>query len=96
MKPVKIITVVLAPISAKAVSEKPVHTPNPHVEPMWPSCIKFYQSQPNDTCQTLADKNGLDLAEFIALNRGVGGLSGCSRGNAIAGYWYCVKPNGWE
>ncbi|KAK2064860.1 hypothetical protein LY76DRAFT_641406 [Colletotrichum caudatum] len=44
----------------------------------------------------LADKNGLDLAEFIALNRGIGGLSGCSRGNVVAGYWYCIKPNGWE
>ncbi|KAK2004970.1 hypothetical protein LX36DRAFT_649219 [Colletotrichum falcatum] len=51
---------------------------------------------PNDSCQTLADRNGIDLAEFIGLNRGVGGLSGCSRGNVVAGYWYCVKPNGWE
>ncbi|KAK2049231.1 hypothetical protein LZ31DRAFT_590957 [Colletotrichum somersetense] len=97
MKSVNIIAaVLLAPMSVNAIPEKPVRTPSPHVEPMWSNCIKFYRAVPNDTCQSLADKNGLDLAEFIALNRGIGGLSGCSRGNVVAGYWYCVKPNGWE
>ncbi|GJD00852.1 putative Class V chitinase [Colletotrichum higginsianum IMI 349063] len=92
----KIIEVIILVLPVMAAPAEPVHTPNPHIEPMWPKCIKFYQAVPSDTCQTLADKNQIDLAELISLNRGVGGLSGCYRGNVMAGYWYCVKPDGWK
>ncbi|OHF00278.1 hypothetical protein CORC01_04467 [Colletotrichum orchidophilum] len=90
-----IATIVLVSTSVVALPAEPIATPNPHIEPMWSKCTKFYQATRGETCASLASKNNLTVADIMGLNRGIGGQRGCQMGNIIEAYWYCVKPEGW-
>ncbi|KAK1495111.1 hypothetical protein CCUS01_13501 [Colletotrichum cuscutae] len=90
-----IATILLVSTSVIAIPASPIATPNPHLEPMWPKCVKFYKATGGETCDSIASKNDITKADVMGLNQAIGGLRGCSMNNIFEGYWYCVKPDGW-
>jgi hypothetical protein len=61
-----------------------------------PSCQESALAVPGDTCQSMADKNGLSLASFVSINPQIGGLANCP-GRVWAYTWYCIMilPETW-
>ncbi|PHH77510.1 hypothetical protein CDD80_532 [Ophiocordyceps camponoti-rufipedis] len=71
-----------------SISQKPSPRPQPIQDGIADGCLSFYRAIPGDSCQVVADKHGISLANFLALNPVVGG-STCDR--MLAGYHYCVS-----
>ncbi|KAK1728377.1 uncharacterized protein BDZ83DRAFT_749099 [Colletotrichum acutatum] len=80
-----IATFSLVSTSVVAIPASPIATPNPHLEPMWPKCVKFYEATGGETCDSIASKNNITKAEVMGLNQAIGGLRGCSMNNIFEG-----------
>ncbi|KAM0469620.1 hypothetical protein ACHAPX_010399 [Trichoderma viride] len=59
------------------LSHSGITTPTPIQTGMADNCNAFYFVQSGDSCQGIADKNGITIDEFVAWNKGVGGTK-CS------------------
>lgn len=64
-----------------------IETPQPTQPSIVDNCDKFYFVQPNEGCQTIADKNGITLAQFLSWNPKAG--SNC--GGLWAEAYACVS-----
>lgn len=66
-----------------------ISTPAP-VQPGFPdNCEGFTMAIPGDTCDSLSQKNGLDVTALLSLNPQIGGVQNCPQ-NVQAYVWYCV------
>ncbi|KAK0616348.1 hypothetical protein B0T14DRAFT_395737, partial [Immersiella caudata] len=68
-----------------------VATPSPFQPGISDSCSGFYLTKKGDTCNTVADANGISLVDFLSWNVGVGGQA-C--GNLWADTYVCVNVIG--
>ncbi|KAH0423140.1 class V chitinase [Colletotrichum camelliae] len=68
-----------------------IQSPSPVAGPVYPDCLRFYQAEPGDGCQSIADANSITLLDFIWMNAGHGSQHTCTDVNVTAGEWYCVK-----
>jgi hypothetical protein len=66
-----------------------VQTPQPYPGNSPTNCAKFWYVQSGDGCQSIATKNGISVAQFIAWNPAVG--SGCT--TLWLQEYYCENPN---
>lgn len=74
-----------------SMTQRPSPRPQPIQDGIADACLSFYRAISGDTCQVVADKHGISLANFLSLNPVVGG-SNCDR--MLAGYHYCVSTTG--
>lgn len=85
-----IIYIISAIFNSVALGGVPgIFTPSP-VQSGFPSnCEGFAMAIPGDTCDSLAQKHGLDTPTLLSLNPQIGGYENCPR-NLFADYWYCM------
>ncbi|RKU49087.1 hypothetical protein DL546_005078 [Coniochaeta pulveracea] len=63
-------------------------------ESLPPNCRASVLAVPGDTCQSMADKNGMNLLSFVSINPQIGGLANCPQ-KLWAYSWYCVRLLPW-
>jgi len=61
-----------------------ISTPSPIQDGMVTNCDKFYLVQPGDQCKSIADGNGITLADFYTWNPAVGSQCGSLWGGTYA------------
>lgn len=68
-------------------------TPSPVQSGFPGNCAGFAMAIPGDTCESLAQKNGLGVDALLNLNPQIGGPLNCPQ-NLYANYWYCMHTDG--
>ena len=67
-----------------------ISTPLPHSPGMVSNCLDFTPVAKGDTCWGIAQRSGITVEQFIALNPALGSAEQCAF-TLLWGQWYCTR-----